>query len=103
MTNLEEAVANLLAAIKDTEEYREYSMQKEKVAKFPELKAQLDDFRKKSRTDSRELFDKIEEFQQEKEDLIEDPLAEDFLAAELNFCRMIQEVELDLTDGLDFM
>ena len=44
MTNLEEAVANLLAAIKDTEEYREYSMQKEKVAKFPELKAQLDDF-----------------------------------------------------------
>ena len=60
MTNLEEAVANLLAAIKDTEEYREYSMQKEKIAKFPELKAQLDDFRKKSfelqsRTDSREL------------------------------------------------
>ena len=103
MTNLEEAVANLLAAIKDTDEYREYSIQKEKVAKFPELKAQLDDFRKKSfelqsRTDSRELFDKIEEFQQEKEDLIEDPLAE-----ELNFCRMIQEVELDLTDGLDFM
>lgn len=35
--------------------------------------------------------------------MIEDPLAEDFLAAELNFCRMIQEVELDLTDGLDFM
>ena len=44
MTNLEEAVANLLAAIKDTEEYREFSMQKEKIAKFPELKAQLDDF-----------------------------------------------------------
>ena len=108
MTNLEEAVENLLDAIKDREEYREYSIQKEKVAKFAELKAQLDDFRKKSfelqsRTDSRELFDKIEEFQQEKEDLIEDPLAEDFLAAELNFCRMIQEVELDLTDGLDFM
>ena len=73
--NLEEAVANLLAAIKDTEEYREYSMQKEKIAKFPDLKAQLDDFRKKSfelqsRTDSRELFDRMEEFQQEKEDLI---------------------------------
>ena len=101
MTNLEEAVANLLAAIKDTEEYREYSMQKEKIAKFPELKAQLDDFRKKSfELQSRT---EIEEFQQEKEDLIEDPLAEDFLAAELNFCRMIQEVELDLTDGLDFM
>lgn len=48
MTNLEEAVANLLAAIKDTEEYREYSMQKEKIAKFPELKAQLDDFRKRA-------------------------------------------------------
>ena len=35
MTNLEEAVANLLAAIKDTEEYREYSIQKDVESSAP--------------------------------------------------------------------
>ncbi|MGN1203599.1 MAG: YlbF family regulator [Lachnospiraceae bacterium] len=107
MTNLDEAVEHLLTVIKETDEYQEYCIQREKVSKFPELKAQVDDFRRRNfqlqnSTDSNDLFDRIEAFQQEKEDLIEDPLINDFLTAELNFCRMMQDVNLRITDGLDF-
>lgn len=107
MTNLDEAVEHLLTVIKETDEYQEYCIQREKVSKFPELKAQVDDFRRRNfqlqnSADSNDLFDRIEAFQQEKEDLIEDPLINDFLTAELNFCRMMQDVNLRITDGLDF-
>ena len=107
MTNLDEAVDQLLAAIKETDEYQEYCIQKENVSRFPELKQQVDDFRRRNfelqnSADSREVFDKIEEFQREKEDLTEDPLINDFLAAELNLCRMMQQINLRITDGLDF-
>ena len=107
MTNLDEAVEHLLTVIKETDEYQEYCIQREKVSKFPELKAQVDDFRRRNfqlqnSADSNDLFDRIETFQQEKEDLIEDPLINDFLTAELNFCRMMQDVNLRITDGLDF-
>ena len=107
MTNLDEAVEHLLTVIKETDEYQEYCIQREKVSKFPELKAQVDDFRRRNfqlqnSTDSNDLFDRIEAFQQEKEDLIEDPRINDFLTAELSFCRMMQDVNLRITDGLDF-
>ena len=40
MKKLENAVVDLIGAIKDTEEYRKYVEQKEGLKQFPELKAQ---------------------------------------------------------------
>lgn len=107
MSELDCAVDKLIAAIKDSREYQNYMREKEKVARFPELKAQIDDFRVRNfrlqnMSNDDELFHKIEEFEREYEKFREDPLVSDFLAAELDFCRMMQRVNIQMTAALEF-
>ena len=105
MRNMDYAVKGFVDAIKATEEYRDYSNEKNKVKQFPELKAQLDEYRRRSyelqsRDDAE--FEKMEQLEKEYSVLRENQLVEDFLAAELAFCRLMQEVNLRVTDSLDF-
>ena len=107
MSELDCAVNKLIAEIKDTREYQVYEREKEKVKRFPDLKAQIDEFRVRnyklqSMTNDDELFHKMEEFEREYEKFREDPLVSDFLAAELDFCRMMQKVNIEVTAALDF-
>lgn len=107
MTMIEQATEEFILAIKRTEEYREYIIQKEKISRYPELKEQIYEYRKKNYElqllgDSEELFEKIDAFQQEYESFREDPLVSDFLAAELAFCRMMQEINIRIIEGVDF-
>lgn len=107
MSELDSAVGNLITAIKDTKEYQAYLREKEKVIHFPELKKQIDEYRIRNyelqnMTNDDELFEKIEEFDHEHEKFREDPLVSDFLEAELDFCRMIQDLSMKVTAALDF-
>ena len=47
-------------------------------------------------------FDKLDQFTRENEAFRENPLVSDFLAAELAFCRMMQEIGLYVTDQMHF-
>ena len=105
MRNMDYAVQGFVDAIKATEEYQDYSNEKNKVKQFPELKAQLDEYRRRSyelqsRDDAE--FEKMEQLEKEYSVLRENQLVEDFLAAELAFCRLMQAVNLRVTDSLDF-
>ena len=94
MRNMEDAVLGFIGAIKDSEEYKEYTREKEKVKQFPELKEQIDEYRRRNymmQNSEDTVFENIEEFEKEYADLWEKPLVADFLAAELAFCRMMQE------------
>ena len=107
MTELDNAIENLIVTIKDTEKYKRYKREKDKVNRFPELKAQIDTFRIRNfelqnMTGDEDLFYKIEEFEKEYEKFRENPLVADFLAAELDLCRMMQDVTARLTEALDF-
>lgn len=48
------------------------------------------------------MLDRVEAFEQEYEKFRENPLVDDFLRAELAFCRMMQEVYVLLADEVDF-
>ena len=105
MRNMEDAVQGFIDAIKSSGEYQDYTREKEKVKQFPELKEQIDEYRRRNyemQNSSDTVFENIEEFEKEYADLWEKPLAADFLAAELAFCRMMQEVNLKVTESLDF-
>lgn len=107
MSKIDSAVAELIAAIRESEQYLEYQREKEKINRFPELKRQVTEYRLKnyrlqSMTNDKELFHKIEEFEQENETFRENPIVADFLAAELDFCRMMQSVNIRITEALDF-
>ena len=102
-----EAAKKFAAIIQETDTYKEYYNQREKVKKQPELYDKVNEFRQKNfdlqnESDSEDLFDRMEAFDQEYAKVREDPLVDDFLRAELAFCRMMQDVEILLAAEIDF-
>jgi cell fate (sporulation/competence/biofilm development) regulator YlbF (YheA/YmcA/DUF963 family) len=97
MSDLERDTQEFIQKLYDTDICKEYFRQKEYIKQYPELKAQIDEYRQKNyrlqnETDSNTLFDEIDRFEQEYEEFRTNPLVSDFLAAELAFCRLYQEV-----------
>ena len=96
MKNVEDAVKQLTSAIKESDIYLEYEKQ---------LKAQIDEFRMRNfklQTGGDNAFDKLEQFEDEYAEFRENPLVNDFLASELAFCRMMQEINRCIMNSVDF-
>lgn len=105
MNNVDRAVEQLITAILDSDTYREYDLQRNKVKQEPELKAQVDEFRRRNyelQNVDNPSFDRLDSFEKEFEEIRENPLADDFLVAELAFCRMMQEINLRITAAMNF-
>lgn len=98
MSNYIELTKDYVEAIRNNEICIEYSRQKDMVrTQYPDLKKQIDEFRKRNyalqnRTDPEKLFDEIDQFEKEYEEFRKNPIVSDFLAAELAFCRLYQEI-----------
>ena len=102
---LKNATETFTRAILDSEVYKTYRMELEKVKQFPELKQQIDEFRKRNYEFQSQQdidFDKLDRFEKEYETFREEAMVADFLAAELDLCRTIQGIALQITDLLDF-
>ncbi len=102
-----EAARDFADKIMTSDIYKNYFYQREKIKKQPELYEKVNEFRQRNfdlqnETDSEELLDRMEAFEREYEKFREDPLVDDFLQAELAFCRMMQEVYMILADEVDF-
>lgn len=99
------ALQQLIASILSSEVYHEYDVQRGKVKQYPDLKAQIDEFRNRNyelQTNENTAIEQIDQFEQEYAEFRENPLVSDFLAAELAFCRMMQDIELRLTEAMHF-
>ncbi len=102
-----EAARKFADQIMASETYREYLYQREKIKKQPELYEKVNEFRQRNfdlqnETDEAELFDQLEAFEKEYEEFRENPFVDDFLGAELAFCRMMQDIYVLLTNEIDF-
>lgn len=105
MRNMEDAVLSFISAIKASDEYQEYVREKERVKQYPDLKAQIDEYRKRNfllQTSPDTAFEQIEQFENEYAGFRENPMVSDFLAAELDFCRLMQGINIRVIDSLDF-
>ena len=105
MNELDRAVLMYIMAIKNTEIYKNYARERDRVRQHPELKAQLDDFRRRNyelQISADTDFHKIDQFERDYEDFRENPIVDEFLAAELAFCRMIQKANMQITEAIDF-
>ncbi|MCI9462761.1 MAG: YlbF family regulator [Lachnospiraceae bacterium] len=101
------ATDQFVEAIKESEIYKEYHIQKEKIKRHPELFERVGEFRQRNyelQTSARgdDLLEKLDAFEREYEEFRANPLVDDFLRAELAFCRMMQRVNVRITAGLDF-
>lgn len=105
MDNVDYAVEQLIESVLASDIYKEYYRQLEKIKEEPGLKEQIDEFRRRNyilQTRQEYDFNKIDEFEREYEDFRENPLVSDFLAAELAFCRMMQKINLHITEAIHF-
>lgn len=102
---MEEALQTYIDKLLESTEYREYVAQRERVLQVPGLKAQIDEFRIRNyqmQTSIDMVFEKIEAFEREYADFRDNPLVDAFLAAELAFCRMMQEHYGKVLDAVNF-
>ena len=105
MSNIDRAMNQLILAIRESDTYREYLTQLEKVKAYPDLKKQIDDYRARNfelQTSSDVRFEQIDQFEKEYEGFRENPFVSDFLAAELAFCRMMQDINIRITEAMHF-
>lgn len=104
---IEEATKKFAAYIQEFDTYKEYRYQREKLKKQPELYEKVNEYRQRNfdlqnETDSEDLFDRMEAFEREYAKFRENPLVEDFLRAELAFCRLMQDINVLLSAEIDF-
>lgn len=106
MSKIDSALEQLIATLLSSEEYLAYDEQRNKVKKDPELKAKIDEFRERNFliqiSDDDNTLEQLDAFEKEYSDFRENPLVADFLAAELEFCRMMQNVNMRITEAVHF-
>ena len=104
---VQEALEQLAQAVKESEVYREYRRQSERVDNSGDMREKIDEYRVRNfelqnSVQTEDLLDKLDDFEREYEKFREDPLVEEFLDAELAFCRMMQEIDVKLEEAMDF-
>ena len=107
MEEIKDATRKFAAYIQQSDTYKEYFYQRERIKKQPELYDRVNEYRQRNfdlqnETDSEDLLDRMDAFEREYAGLRGNPMVEDFLAAELAFCRLMQEINVLLTAEIDF-
>lgn len=104
-SKIQKSLQELIGDILESEIYIEYQKQLALVKESPGLKDRIDEFRTRNlalQTGEHTSFEQLDCFEREYEDFREDPLVDDFLAAELALCRMLQKVNRALVEAVDF-
>jgi cell fate (sporulation/competence/biofilm development) regulator YlbF (YheA/YmcA/DUF963 family) len=98
----------LSETIAASETYQRYALQRDILRKQPDLYQKVNEFRQRNyelqnaEDNSEALFEKMEAFEKEYEKFRENPLVDDFLRAELAFCRMMQSLSDVIMEDIDF-
>ena len=93
--------------IMEQEEYIAYSSQVRAIQKYPELMEKInayreENFRIQNEYEGDELYDRMEEFANRNEQLTDIPIVQEFLSSEAAFCRLMQEINIHIMEGLNF-
>ncbi len=105
MNNIDRSLQLLIADVLASDIYQEYTRQRDLVKAQPGLKAQIDEYRVRNlelQINGRTTFEELDNFERKYAGLRDNPLVGDFLAAELAFCRMMQDINLRLTEAIHF-
>lgn len=107
MSRVRAALEELIVAILDSPEYQEYGRVLSVIKNYPDLKDQIDAYRQENfalqhSTEPEELLDKVDEFSRKYEEFRKNPMVESFLSAELDFCRMIQDINQEIVEAVNF-
>ena len=102
---MRKALNHFLNEFQESAAFKDYKYQKERIKKVPGMKERINDFRAKrfefQNYEGEDLFEKIDEFQKEYQTFKEEPIVREYLAAELQICRLVQEINIAIDDLVD--
>lgn len=103
MRNVARCTQELTAAIRSSQAYMDFERAKDEIRDNPELRAQLNQFRRKNyelqnEKSGADWYEVVEDFEKENEEFRKNPLVEEFLRNELDLCRMIQRINQSIAD-----
>jgi len=106
MDKIMKCTQDLVKAIQEDKEYINFLKIKEEINDCPELKKQINDFRKRNYElqnsgDSFEMFAEIESLERDYQEMRRNPISSEYLRAELAVCRMLQRINLSLISVVD--
>ena len=103
---IETCTQALMDAIRNSEEYKDFEKSKLEIAKHPELRQQMDEFRKniyllQNSDVSIDLLDEMGRLFQKRTELYKNPLLADYLSSELRICRILQRISMEVMNVTD--
>ncbi len=107
MSQIEEALDGLMQAIKSSREFNRYQRAKGQLKLFPELEQEVMEFCRKNyelqnSQGTVDLYEETDRMEQEYCEFRKNPLVAEYLASELALCRIVQQINWTLVEGLDF-
>ena len=105
MEELNKSVDLLIKTLMETEIYRQYTEQEQKLMENTELKERVDQFRKNNyrlqkQAEKEDLPMILEQLYTESRELRKDPQVNAYLDAELALCKLMQKIFLKMTDEI---
>lgn len=107
MNQINEALEGLMEAVKGSEEYIRYQKIQERVNKLPELEEEINQFRRENyrlqnSQGTVDLYEETDRMEQEYMEFRKNPIVAEYLAAESALCRIVQQINWTLIEGLNF-
>lgn len=107
MNQIQEALEHLMETIRASEEYIRYQKIKERVHKLPELEQEINQFRRENyflqnSQGTVDLYEETDRMEQEYKEFRKNPIVAEYLEAENALCRVVQQINWTLIEGLDF-
>lgn len=106
MKQVEMYTKQLVQAIQESQEYQEFCEVREQLRRQPELRERMNEMRRmnfelQSTAPSEELYRELNSIWKEFREFRKNPLADEFLKAELAMCRMLQQINNEITSAVD--
>ncbi len=106
MKNIETCTNDLIQAILDSGEYRNFCEIRDRVAQVPELREQINAFRlhvfeTQNTQEPLDMYAEQIRLCKDYEQFRKNPLVDEFLKAELRVCRIVQEITMTLAEKIN--
>lgn len=107
MKEVRDCLDALISALENCDDFKMYKEARARMHEYPEKEKRVRELRKKNyllqnSKEKVDLFVELERLEQEYADVYKDPLLQSFLSAEVAVCKIVQQVNLEMINCLDF-
>ena len=102
---MKRAIHQFLTDFQESAAFKDYKYQQKRIKKVPGMAERINEYRARrfefQKYTGEDLFEKVDEFHKEFQSFREEPLVREYLQAELEICRLVQEINMAIDELVD--